>query len=257
MKIGVVSAMLINNAEMMRLTHQWAESVRSSHELSMYAMVNGLKAFSVDQLEKGLRLMKGDLKIFYDTERSVAGSWNHGIRAAIADGCELIAVCGNDTVLSPDAMDIMAEFGVSPANHNISAWSGCTAGHADGAVNYDAGDCSFFMIRPWTIIRHGTFDENLKPAYYEDNDMYARIVLGGGECASLHKAKFFHYGSMTTKTDPDLARKVQTRFVMNSRYFQQKWGVDRPATDARGVTAHYYKTPWDSEDKGLDWWPPL
>ncbi len=55
------------------------------------------------------------------------------------------------------------------------------------------------------VAHRNMFDPNFRPAYFEDNDYYARVVLGGGRCRVVHAAQFFHHGSMTIKEDPEMA----------------------------------------------------
>jgi GT2 family glycosyltransferase len=107
----------------------------------------------------------------------------------------------------------------------------------------DGADFNCFMVRPATLERFGFFDPNYRPAYFEDNDYYARAILDGGICRVVHAAQFFHHGSLTPKAEK------------NRSYFAHKWGVSTPANDSEGVLARYYRYPFNDPTKPLSWFP--
>ena len=107
------------------------------------------------------------------------------------------------------------------------------------------------MIRPETLRRHGFFDPNYRPACFEDNDYYGRVVLGGGECTIVHSAQFFHHGSMTIREDAEMAHHVGYWFEKNRAYFSRKWGVAKPENCRQGVLRSYHRHPFNDPNKPL------
>src|SRR5262249_36494886 len=156
--------------------------------------------------------------------RSVAGSWNQGAKLAIADGASHIAFVANDTRLSENCLDTLVAFS---ERHGGDLWSGISYNNRsqiDASQVTDGPDFTCFMALRSTFDNHGWFDPNFKPAYFEDNDYYARIVLAGGQCQVVHAAQFYHHGSMTVRLDPEAAHHVKYWFELNRGYFARKWG---------------------------------
>jgi hypothetical protein len=101
------------------------------------------------------------------------------------------------------------------------------------------------MFRPATLRTFGWFDTNFKPAYFEANDYYARVVLGGGRCRVVHGAQCFHHGPMTVRIDPAAAHHVNHWFGLNRQYFSRKWGVQTSGNSAEEVVGRYYRHPFN------------
>jgi GT2 family glycosyltransferase len=137
-------------------------------------------------------------------------------------------------------------------------WSGIAENgrdHIDASVATDGADFTCFMIRPATLRQHGFFDANFRPAYFEDNDYYGRVVLGGGKCRVVHAAQFFHHGSMTVRSDPEIAHHVNYWFERNREYFRCKWGIAHPENSAEGVLRRYFRNPFNDRSRPLSWFP--
>jgi GT2 family glycosyltransferase len=67
----------------------------------------------------------------------------------------------------------------------------------------------------------GLFDENIWPAYFEDNDYHFRCILGGmGIGVWTWLAPFRHARSSTIVKYPNLI----PHFAKNQQYFIAKWG---------------------------------
>jgi GT2 family glycosyltransferase len=203
------------------------------------------------------REFRGGVEILHEpgVERSVAGAWNKGCEVALQNGTDLIAIVANDTRLQPDCLDMMVDFG---SRNDADLWSGLSFNNrneVDARQVTDGGDFTCFMVRPQTLAKHGWFDPNYRPAYFEDNDYYGRVILGGGACRVVHAAQFFHHGSMTVRQDAEMAHHVQYWFGRNREYFARKWGVAQPQNTSDGVLAHYYRRPFNDSTKPLSWFP--
>jgi GT2 family glycosyltransferase len=198
------------------------------------------------------------IEIINDYERTVAGAWNHGIRQAMLKRADYFVVVSNDARPAPGSIEALLEFGHDPVNRNVALWSGIPVDQwevvrAREERSSDGADFAFFCLRLETVDEFGWFDENFRPAYFEDNDYYARIVLGGKECHKLYGAPFQHLGSQTIKHDAEMAHHVKHWFEINRHYFASKWGVPQPKNDQNAVRASYFQSPFNSKKK-LSYW---
>src|SRR5262249_28026799 len=239
---------VLQNETLLAMTCKAVEHLKTQHEASLYVVCNRLHVCVPEVLHANLQAcFAGCVFIIHEpgVERSVAGSWNKGCQLAVSDGMDYIAVVANDTCLRPDCLDLLVHYG---EHGDADLWSGISYNNRSGidpSLVTDGADFTCFMIRPSTIQKHGWFDSNFKPAYFEDNDYYARIVLGDGECHVVHAAQFYHHGSMTIRNDPEMAYHVNYWFGRNQAYFARKWGVTQPEDSRGGVLARYYRHPFN------------
>jgi GT2 family glycosyltransferase len=77
---------------------------------------------------------------------------------------------------------------------------------------------------PQLLSACGTFDENFRPAYFEDNDMRYRIKLSGLKSYIHTEAVAHHYGSQTQYADRNNPVCPPHMFEENRRYYIEKWG---------------------------------
>jgi GT2 family glycosyltransferase len=137
---------------------------------------------------------------------------------------DYIVGVANEALLKPDSQEQLVAFGRSGM---AEFWSGISYNDRDGvdaSLVTVGADFTCFMFRPETIRTFRWFDTNSKPAYFEDNDYCARVVLGRGAARVVHAAQFYHHGSMTIRVDPIAAHHVRHRFALNRQYFSRKWG---------------------------------
>ena len=258
MRIGIVTPAVLQQPALLELTLDSARHLVTSCDATLYAICNGLHVCSVEDLHKRLTAsFAGGVVIVNDpgVVRTVAGSWNPGAELAFVDGASYVAVVANDVLVRPDCLDTLVAFGETGA---ADLWSGINhnnRGAIDASQITDGADFSCFMFRAQTLARFGWFDTNFKPAYFEDNDYYARVVLGGGQCRVVHAAQFFHHGSMTIRQDPAAAHHVNHWFRLNHAYFSRKWGVSTPAGSSSDVLARYYRHPFNDPSLSITWFP--
>ncbi len=258
MKLGIVMPVVLQNEVMLAATVLAAASLRSAAEQTLFVVCNRLSVCSPEELRRAIDgCFAGRVEIVYApyVERSVAGAWNEGCRLAIAAGNECVAIVANDTRLEPTCLDRLAAHVLAGTADLCSGISSNQLEAIDESRITDGADFSCFMMRAAALDRFGLFDPNYRPAYFEDNDYYARVVLGGGACNVVHAAQFFHHGSLTTKADAEMAHHVSYWFEKNRAYFARKWGVREPSNDAVGVLARYYRHPFNDATKTLSWFP--
>lgn len=248
---------VLQNEVMLELTREAVAHLKTSHTAVLYVVCNRLHVRLPEQLQEMLQgEFAGRVRIVHEpgVERSVAGAWNKGCALAVADGSDLLAIVANDTRLRADCLDTLADYG---GRNQADLWSGISYNGRDGidpSQESDGADFTCFMFRPQTLARHGWFDPNYRPAYFEDNDYYGRVVLGGGKCRVVNRAQFFHHGSMTVREDPEMALHVKYWFEKNREYFAKKWGVAEPQNSCEGVLRHYFRHPFNDSTKPLSWY---
>lgn len=165
--------------------------------------------------------------------RGCAKGWNQGVLQAINDRADYILICNDDIIFSSHTIDaLVEEFELEPKEtvlfSAVNVAGACPAPETIFDFPRQASnvaehpDFSCFMIRPDFFGRVGTFDENIWPAYFEDNDMHRRIDLLGYKAKCTSGAAYYHVGSQSVKKDT--TGLVSQRFDINKNYFIQKWG---------------------------------
>lgn len=154
--------------------------------------------------------------IWVRTENILSGAWNDVMDYAVAqqDDDVYVILANDDVTPHPDSIKALVDAAVQ--NPEIAMWNG--SGHSGNSY-------SFFLMQLWAYNRLGPFDENYKPAYFEDNDKDWQIKVAGLIREEVPAATFDHIGSATANNMSG-ERKVQhhASFVRNERYFSRKWG---------------------------------
>jgi GT2 family glycosyltransferase len=249
---------VLQTGALLAVTQKAVSHLRTRHTTVLYVVCNRLHVCLPEILQADLQArFEGQVIVVHEpgVERSVAGAWNKGCELALTNGADYLAIVANDTELREDCLDKLIEFGESGGADLWSAISFNNRNQIDPNETADGADFSCFMMRSGTLQKHGFFDPNYRPAYFEDNDYYGRVVLGGGECRVVHAAQFFHHGSMTVREDAEMAHHVSYWFGKNRAYFSKKWGVAQPENSREGVLRHYYRHPFNDENKPLAWFP--
>jgi hypothetical protein len=82
-------------------------------------------------------------------------------------------------------------------------------------------DFSCFCFGKPLFQQMGRFDEKI-PLYFEDNDAHYRIRGSGYEALSY--APYWHYGSTTTNSNPEIQERVANKYRQSEAYYIAKWG---------------------------------
>jgi hypothetical protein len=201
MKIGIVVSPLNNFKGFCELV----ESVKSQHKIIWYIQPQ------------------------HRHQVPLAESWNKGLRDAIADGCEYIAILNDDILLSPKTLDNMTECFTDEV---VLVSANNILGHLDNpydiftyneqskdlSTSSEHPNFSCFMITKDYIDKIGTFDENFIPAWFEDNDSHRRIKLLNYKAICTTYASCIHFGGVTT------ARMDNPSSSQSREYYIRKWG---------------------------------
>lgn len=231
---------------------------RTKLYLSVVRPVDEVRDFTGIQAEAA-QVFRGPIKLSI-RDRCVSASWNWGCELAIEWGADYLLLLATDALVEPECIDCLLQFGAAPENQDVAIWSGLAAKQhrsADPAAIGEGCDFNCVMLRPKTIWDHGWFDEHYRPAYFEDNDYFARVVLGNGRTAQIHAARFHHVGggSQTINLDADMRHHKDHWWPGNACYFRRKWGVQRPFNTPRDIRRYYNLTPFDDPKFSLDWTP--
>lgn len=196
--------------------------------------------------------------------KTLAKAWNDGAQMAFDDGCDYAIICNDDILFAPDCIDTMvAEYErlrdekvvmVTPNNilMELADPLDILTYERDKSAPVGVSDhpnFSCFLIAPEYFEKVGKFDENFKPAWYEDNDAHRRAELLGYRLVSVSNALQVHFGGVSTAMidNPDSSHSRD--------YYLKKWGgvpVSHPGNEPK----EHFKTPYnDPKLTPKDWIP--
>ena len=90
------------------------------------------------------------------------------------------------------------------------------------AVYHMLGFAAFAITRE-AVAEVGWFDENIHPAYFEDNDYARRIDMLGVPYIHV-PVEIGHFGSAVIGSDPHFRNENLRTFPLNQAYYIAKWG---------------------------------
>lgn len=163
-----------------------------------------------------------------------AGGWNYLQNAAFhIHRQDYLLLCGNDVAWAPGDLQRMHQTVVDFPE-----------------ADYVFGNHSFsnFIIKKSGFQKCRWFDENFIYGYYEDSDMWQRVIRE--KALAIHAAGLFahHEGSATIKSDRKLEHSMKDIFRQNATYYAKKWGC--PVGSAGQET---FATPFNQGGGLHDW----
>lgn len=236
MKLTIAIPIYISDELLAEFTEKTVESIESKHDYEVVIIANYCLLEYISRMQK--------LGTFYQNEENcLSQSWNIGIKHGLASKSDYIIIPNNDLIFHPDAIDNLVKF--AEEHQEFIMWTSAehanmrtikTAKYGDSFDEHPHFSC--FMVAPKTvnILRKqeentrepypGFFDENYKPAYFEDGDYHNRILRAGQKAGKTASSLFYHFGSRTIKVDEELNMKNKRSYETNRAYFQDKWGFD-------------------------------
>jgi len=182
----------------------------------------------------------------WSNNNGVAKAWNIGCKRALECNFDFIMIINDDIVVSPHAgfhmVDLLRDesIGVITATDHRETMTPeevRVAAYPNYEIDFlDAPDFACFMLTPKAYLHIGEFDENLHPAYFEDNDYCYRTILSGLSCVRSQNAIFYHYGSRTQNSGNPVVPSEQ--FERNREYYRRKWG-GLPGEET-------FRSPWNN-----------
>jgi hypothetical protein len=262
MKIALTAAIYVTNQEHKKYLDLTTKSIVSKHSIVWVPCENYVNPV-LAPLTYIFNQTPIEIKVLHPTnQQSVSQAWNKGIEEGNRAGCNYILVINTDIIFKSNAIDRLVDFAERHPDAVLWTMTECrdlvsleNCPEDESFVEHPNFSC--FMVKSDFFRSVGKFDENFTPAYCEDGDMHARLVLAGLKAYSYGGAKFFHFGSLTIKSDHDLQSKNAKTYPKCQLYFLEKWGhlmVD----DVEQMCGAYFWHPYNEEDKPLSYWrqPP-
>jgi GT2 family glycosyltransferase len=244
-RLLIVLSVYIKNQIHLDFTQETIASVKTVHDHEFYLVVNHLEPEFKSMLAN-LVYPSNPTKVHIVDNRegnNVSASWNMGIDYGEEQEFDYVMVPNNDIIFNHKAVDNLIDF--AEKHKDAVMWT--AAEHVDDETiqTADLNDLyddhphfSCFMVSPSSLNKlkekefdngepyPGRFDENFKPAYFEDGDMHNRILRAGFKAYKTALSLFFHYGSRTIKSDDKLNKMNYHTYEKNRQYFISKWGFD-------------------------------
>ena len=88
-----------------------------------------------------------------------------------------------------------------------------------------------FILTNKIFDKVGLFDENIYPAYFEDNDYWKRILLSSEKFSEISDVNIFHVdkkggcSASLNSVDYNYKTKMKVCYELNSKYFYEKWNT--------------------------------
>lgn len=157
----------------------------------------------------------------YGVNRGVSASWNEGILAAQGRGAHVIIVANDDIAFTPGDIEKIAARAVAYKDSYIISCAGMHLGYGRHMASMGY---SCFAINPVALEKLGCFDENIFPAYSEDQDYAYRAQLAGLHEENCADTNLTHAGSASIRSNPLLLAQNALTQGRNIAYYRRKWG---------------------------------
>jgi GT2 family glycosyltransferase len=158
-------------------------------------------------------------------------SWNHVIKSF--PEASLWVISNNDMLFHPGDLERIYTTHIENPNAFLMA------------VGF-----GLFGITPYVVHVCGLFDENIYPAYYEDNDYQFRLEKSGVQKIDVPSTVVRQEGSCTIRSNAFYMSANGQSYQMNERYFHEKWGVNQILADG----SVGYKHPYNNTNQLIGTW---
>ncbi len=259
MKIALTAAIYVTNQEHKKYLDLTTKSIFSKNQKVVWLPCENYVSPDFVPLTYIFNQEPEETKVLHPTgPQSVSQAWNMGIEEGSKAGCDYILVINTDIIFKRDSIDRLVDFAQAHPNAVLWTMTECrdlaTLENCEEEESFaEHPNFSCFMVKSDFFACVGKFDENFIPAYCEDGDMHARLVLAGLKAYAYGGAKFFHFGSQTIKSDKNLLNKNAQTYPKCQLYFLEKWGhlmVD----EVKQMREVYFSHPYNEEDKPLSYW---
>ncbi len=258
MKIALTIPIYVNNVAHRNYLEQTVKSFSTSHELIFIPVINYLNSTFDFHPYKFTQEPAKTIELLGREPEAVSKAWNDGIAKGVEEGCEYILILNEDIILAKSAIDNLVAFAEANREDNV-LWSMAehtpleTLDVQTGGQDGLGPHFSAFMVHKSFPEIVGKFDEHFVPAYFEDNDIHTRIIKLGKWALRCKDARFFHFGSVVLKSDPDYQVSHPKNFQANEAYFISKWGGKVMNTKDEMLRS-LYPTPFNDPNKGINDW---
>lgn len=146
----------------------------------------------------------------------VSRGWNYILENYLKTYC---IISGDDNYFSPGTLEKVYEFMIADKLNDIMFTF-----HLEESAQF-----STFILTKKALETIGYFDENIYPAYYEDNDYRYRIMLSGNNIINIPDV-YINTGDNNNSNsctlygvDINYRNKIGQCFSINGNYFNTKW----------------------------------
>lgn len=206
--------------------------------------IDDLDMFQHSELRKQLT------EIIINDENCLAKAWNIGYEA-LKDKCSHIIFSNTDVIMNDQTINKFIKYS-KLLNDEVVVISATKTNNRNQIIytnkihelnhNNMWDQYSLFMVKNNFQKLIGEFDENFKPAYYEDIDIQYRIELAGKKNLVIEDIEYIHYQSSTIQLHEDKQWAWENLSSSKSHnYMTLKWGGTRH--DIK------HTTPYDLKDK--------
>lgn len=196
---------------------------------------NGQEQDVVDAVEKIKSGTNPNVKSVYVSipfrNLGVGAAWNHIIKSF--PEASLCMIANSDMIFA--AGDLEKSYNAHVENPNAFLMS----------IGF-----ALFGITPHVVNECGLFDENMYPAYFEDNEYQARLYNSNIEKIDVPSRVVREEGSFTIRSNSFYNSANGQSYPMNEIYFFKKWGVNAVQPDG----SVGFKTPYNDPNKSLGTW---
>lgn len=166
----------------------------------------------------------------FNPPKSVAASWNLGLRWFFQHKAEHVLVVNNDVLLRPDTYRELLAANL-PFATGVGVATVEQMNETYVRADRERPDFSCFLIRRECWERLGPFDESYEGAFYEDNAWHVRAWRRGVHltCVGL---PFWHAASATVKNAPlPVAQDIAAKAERNRARFRAEFGCGTGAPE--------------------------
>ncbi len=141
--------------------------------------------------------------------------------AAYAGHADVVVIAHDDITFTAGDLDKLAETALACRDRYIVT---CAGFHAEFNLPLPSIGYSCFALNPIAIETLGCFDENIFPAYCQDQDYARRADLAGLHEGNCPDTQLSHVGGNSVLSNPALGRQNAVTHRRNIAYYLQKWG---------------------------------
>jgi len=171
------------------------------------------------------RIAQSPLVVYqrYGVNRGVSKSWNEGMLAAYYAHADVVIIANDDIAFAPGDLNKVAEKAAACRDRYIIS---CAGFHQRLKQRQPSVGYACFAINPIAVEKLGCFDENIFPAYCEDQDYARRAKLSALHEENCPDTNLTHAGSNSVLSDTFLSRQNAVTHKLNRAYYRRKWGGD-------------------------------
>lgn len=179
-----------------------------------------------------------------DMNIGVSRGWNYILKNTPSDKGYWI-ISGDDNYFKAGTLKLIAE-GMEQSDKKNCVFVGL---HMLQNNQIIPGGFSSYIFTEKTLNKIGFFDENIFPAYFEDNDFWERICKSKEPVCNIENAIFIsgdenHTGSCTIQTvGATYRQRMDQCYKQNETFLIEKWG---------SIKDNKYNTPFNKNYKITD-----